>query len=113
MALGEAAGRGRLLALVTAEQLDDLLADAVEVGAELHQDLGGDALALADQAEQDVLGADVVVAELQRLAQRQLQHLLRPRGEGDVTGRGLLALADDLLHLLADAFERDAKGPEN
>ena len=111
-ALGGAAGRGRLLALVAREQLDDLLADAVEVGAELHQDLGGDALALADQAEQDVLGADVVVAELQRLAQRQLQHLLRPRGEGDVTGRGLLALADDLLHLLADTLERDAEGLE-
>ena len=111
-ALGRAAGRGRLLALVAREQLDDLLADAVEVGAELHQDLGGDALALADQAEQDVLGADVVVAELQRLAQRQLQHLLRPRGEGDVAGRGLLALADDLLHLLADALERDAEGLE-
>ena len=59
-----------------------------------------------------MLGADVVVAELQRLAQRQLQHLLRPRGEGDVTGRGLLALADDLLDLLADALERDAEGLE-
>ena len=55
-----------------------------QVGAELHEHLGGDALALADQAEQDVLGADVVVAELQRLAQRQLEHLLGPRGEGDV-----------------------------
>src|SRR3712207_8113551 len=98
-ALGGPAGRGRLLALVAGEQLDDLLADTVEVGAELHQDLGGDALALADEAEQDVLGADVVVAELERLAQRQLEHLLRPRGEGDVAGRGLLALPDDLLHL--------------
>ena len=111
-ALGGAAGRGRLLALVAGEQLDDLLADAVEVGAELHEDLGGDALALADQAEQDVLGADVVVAELQRLAQRQLEHLLGPRGEGDVTGRGLLALTDDLLHLLADTLQRDAEGLE-
>src|SRR4051794_6870507 len=109
-ALGGAAGRGRLLALVAGEQLDDLLADAVEGGPELHQDLGGGALTLAGQAQQDVLGADVVVAELQGLAQRELQHLLRPRGEGDVTGRGLLALADDLLDLLADALERDAQG---
>src|SRR3954468_683605 len=111
-ALGGAAGGGRLLALVTAQQLDDLLADAVEIGAQLHQDLGGDALTLADEAEQDVLGADVVVAELQRLAQRQLQDLLGARGEGDVPGRGLLALADDLLHLLADALQRDAEGLE-
>ena len=79
-----AAGGRRLLALVARQQLDDLLADPVEVGAELDQHLRGDALALADQAEQDVLGADVVVAELQRLAQRQLEHLLGARGEGDV-----------------------------
>ena len=104
-----AAGGGRLLALVAGEQLDDLLADPVEVGAELDQHLGGDALALADQAEQDVLGADVVVAELQRLAQRQLQHLLGPRRERDVPARRLLALADDLLDLLADALQGDAE----
>ena len=30
------------------------------------ENLGGDALALTNQAEQNVLGADVVVAELQR-----------------------------------------------
>ena len=111
-ALGGAAGGRRLLALVAGEQLDDLLADAVEVGAELDQHLGGDALALADEAEQDVLGADVVVAELQRLAQGELEHLLGARGEGDVTGRRLLALADDLLDLLAHGLERDAEGLE-
>jgi hypothetical protein len=82
----------------------------VEVGAELDEHLGGDALALADEAEQDVLGADVVVAQLQRLAQGQLEHLLGARGEGDVTGGRLLALADDLLHLLAHGLERDAEG---
>ena len=103
------AGRGRLLALVAGEQLDDLLADPVEVGAELDQHLGGDALALTDQAEQDVLGADVVVAELQRLAQRQLEHLLGPRRERDVPARRLLTLADDLLDLLADALQGDAE----
>ena len=34
-----------------------------------HQNLRSNALALPEQAEQDVLGADVVVFELQRLAQ--------------------------------------------
>ena len=58
-----------LAALVARQQLDDLLTDAAQVGAELHEHLGGDALALADEAEEDVLGADVVVAELQGLAQ--------------------------------------------
>ncbi len=81
-------GAGLLLlaagAAVARQQLDDLLAHAGQVGAELHEHLRGDALALADEAEQDVLGADVVVAELQRLAQRQLEDLLGARGEGDV-----------------------------
>ena len=75
----------------------------------LMQHLGGDALALADQAEQDVLGADVVVAELQRLAQRELEDLLGARRERDVPAGGLLALADDLLDLCADGLERDAE----
>jgi hypothetical protein len=91
-------------------ELEDLLADAVEVGAQLHEDLGGDALALADEPEQDVLGADVVVAELQRLAQAQLEDLLGARREGDVAAGGLLALADDLLHLLAHGVQGDAEG---
>ena len=104
-----AADGGRLLALVAREQLDDLLAHLVQVGAELDEHLGGDALALADEAEQDVLGADVVVAELQRFAQRQLEHLLGARRERDVPGRLLLTLADDVLHLLAHGVERDAQ----
>src|SRR4029079_399933 len=92
---GARGGRGRLLAtgatglraLVAGQQLDDLLAHAAEVGPQLDEHLGGDALALADEAEEDVLGADVVVAELQRFAQRQLEHLLGAGGEGDVPGR--------------------------
>ena len=111
-ALLRSAGGGGLLALEAGEQLDDLLADPVEVGAELDQHLGGDALALADQAEQDVLGADVVVAELQRLAQRQLEDLLGARRERDVPARRLLALADDLLDLRAHGLQRDAEALE-
>ena len=95
--------------LVAGEQLDDLLAHAGEVGAELDEHLRGDAFALADEAEQDVLGADVVVAELQRFAQRQLEHLLGARREGDVARRRRAALADDLLDLAAHGFEADAE----
>ncbi len=91
------------------QQLDDLLANPVQVSAQLDKHLGGDAVALADQAKQDVLGADVVVPELQRLAQRQLKHLLGARREGDVPRRCLLALADDLLDLLADRLQADAQ----
>ena len=45
------------------QQLDHLLADPAQVRAQLDQHLRRDALALADQAEQDVLGADVVVLQ--------------------------------------------------
>ena len=105
--LGGRAGRRGLLALVAVQQLDDLLADPVQVSAEPDQHLGGDALAFPDQPEQDVLGADVVVPELQRLAQRELQHLLGPWRERDMTGRRLLTLADDLLNLLAYRLQAD------
>ena len=69
-------------ALVAGEQLDDLLADAGEVGAEVDEDLGGHAFALAHETEQHVLGADVVVAQLERFAKGQLENLLRPRCKG-------------------------------
>ena len=59
-----AAGLGGLLALVSAEQLDDLLADAVEIGTELDQNLGCYALTLTDETEQDVLRTDVVMSKL-------------------------------------------------
>ena len=101
------ARRGRLLARGALQQLDHLLADPAGVSAQLDQHLGGDALALADQAEQDVLGADVVVTELQGLPQRQLEDLLGARSEGDVPGGCLLALAGDLPDVLADRLQAD------
>ena len=105
--LGRAAGGDGLLALVAGEHLHDGLAHGGQVRAQLGQDLGGDALALAQQAEQDVLGTNVVVAELEGLAQGELEDLLGPGGEGDVTARGGLALADDLHDLGAHGVQGD------
>src|SRR5205085_8408650 len=104
---GATLGRTFLAAPVAGQQLDDLLADAAEVGPQRHEHLGGDALALADEAEQQVLGADVVVAELERLAQRELEHLLGPGGERRSAAGGGARWADRLLHLLPDRFEGD------
>ncbi len=56
-----------------------------------------------------MLGADVVVAEGERLAKSQLQHLLRARRERDLAGRHLVALADDPRHLRANLFDRDVE----
>ena len=50
-----------------ADDLDDLGADRVEVDAEGFEAARGDAFALVDQPEQDVLGTDVVVVEEARL----------------------------------------------
>jgi hypothetical protein len=49
---------------VAGQQLDDLLADPRQVGTQLDQHLGGHPLALPEQPEQQVLGADVVVPQL-------------------------------------------------
>ena len=107
--------RGRALATAAGagEHPDHLVADLVGVGVEVEQDAGGDALVLTHQAEQDVLGADVVVAEGERLAQRQLEHLLGARRERDLAGGDLLAGADDAHHLRADALDRDVERLED
>ncbi|MPM91109.1 hypothetical protein SDC9_138235 [bioreactor metagenome] len=56
-----------------------------------------------------MLGADVGMVELEGFTQGQLQDLLRPRSEGDVPLRRLLALTDDLDDLLAHRLQRDAE----
>ena len=60
-----------------------------------------------------MLGADVVVAERERLAQRQLEHLLRARRERDLAGGDLLAGADDADDLGADALDGDVERLED
>src|SRR5439155_4056327 len=95
------------------EHADDLVADLLRVGVEVEQDARGDALVLAHEPEQDVLGADVVVAEAERLAQRQLENLLRARRERDLARRDLLARPDDPDHLGADALDRDVERLEH
>ncbi len=106
------AGRGcrTLTSLVARKKLDDLLAHACQVGAQADEDLGGHTLALAHEAEQHVLGADVVVAELQRLPKGQLEDLLRARRERWGPCRGRARGPDRLLDFLAHGLERDAEG---
>src|SRR5439155_11649348 len=67
----------------------------------------------ADEAEQDVLGADVVVAEGERLTQRELEHLLGARRERDLAGRDLVALADAPGDLRAHLFHGDVERLED
>ncbi len=60
-----------------------------------------------------MLGADVVVPEGQRLAERELQDLLGARGERDLAGRYLVALADDAGDLGAHFFHGDVERLEH
>ena len=85
--------------------MDDLLANAVEVCAQFYENLCGNTFALTDETQQDVLGADVVVAQLQRFAETQLQDLLCTRSKRNVPGGSLLALPDDFLHLFAHSLK--------
>ena len=56
-----------------------------------------------------MLGADVVVAQRQGLAQCELEHLFRARRERDLARRHLVALADDARDLGAHLFDRDVQ----
>ena len=95
------------------QHADDLVADLLGVGVEVEQDPRGDALVLANEAEQDVLRADVVVAERERLSQRELQHLLGARRERDLPRRDLVALADDARHVGPDVLDGDVERVEH
>ena len=95
------------------QHADDLVADLLGVGVEVEQDACGNPLVLAHETEQDVLGADVVVPERERLTQRQLEHLLGTRGEWDLSGRDLVALADDARYLRTHLFDRDVEAVEH
>ena len=99
--LGGAGGRA------LRQDADDLVADLVEVDAEALQHAGGDALALADEAQQQVLGADVVVAEAAGLVDRQLDDALRARREPDLADDRAVPAADDELDRGPDLGQLD------
>jgi G3E family GTPase len=83
------------------------VADLVEVDAERLEDTGGDPLALADEAQEQVLRADVVVAEPAGLVDRELDHPLRPRRQADLADDRPVAAPDDELDGGADLRQLD------
>src|SRR5207248_5234736 len=94
-----------------AQQLDDLLSYGDIVRAHAAEHLGGDALLVAGETDEKVLGADVVVVQLERGAQHQLEGLLGAGRERRRHGRGrrARAWADDLLDLGPSTLERQAE----
>ena len=72
-------------------------ANALKVYAEAFQHAGGDAFALAHQAEEQVLCADVVVVEPARFVDGQLDDLLGTRRQADLAQDGAIAAYRDAL----------------
>ena len=73
------------------------MAHLVQVDAQRLEHARGDAFALAHEAEQKVLRADVVVAEPTRLVDRQLDHALGARRQAHLADDRPIAPADDEL----------------
>ena len=97
-------------ASIATDHVDRGAAQFAQIHIHLDEDLCAHAFAFANQAEQNVFGADVAVPQLQRLAQRKLQHLLGVRSKWDVPIRSGVAFADHFLDLLAGIFEGHALG---
>ncbi len=95
-------GRGRLR-----QDADDLVADLVQADAERLEDAGGDPLALADQTQEQVLRADVVVAETAGLVDGQLDDALGARRQPDLADDRPIAPADDELDGRPDLGQLD------
>src|SRR5207248_8442469 len=107
--LTRSAARALLAPARAGEHADDLVADLLGVGVEVEKDPRRDALVLSHEPEQDVLRADVVMAQRECLQQRQLEHLLRAWGERDLARRDLVTLADDPRDLRPNLLDRDVE----
>ena len=85
------------------QQIENFFPDFFQLQAEIHQHLGGHAVVLAQQAQQQVFRADVVVVEVAGLFDGVLDDLLGPRGLRQLAhGDHVRAALDELLDLQAD-----------
>ncbi len=63
------------------QEMGHVLAHRGQICTQAYEDLGSDALPLADHAEQQVLGTDVAVSELKGLSKGQFEDLFGSRRE--------------------------------
>ena len=87
--------------------------DCFFVGTEIEQDAGGHTFTFPYQSEQNVLGTDVAIPEVERFAQSQLKHLLGSGCEGHMGRDGLISRTHELNHLVAELLDGDAKSRQN
>jgi hypothetical protein len=94
---------------IAADEMHDLVVHPTQICAQANQHRGGHSLALAHQAKEQMLGADVAVLQLQRFSHREFEHLLGSWSERRGAAGGGDFRADGLLDLVADGIERDAE----
>ena len=88
------------------EFLEDFVAGPLDIDVEVLQHARGDAFAFAEQAEQDVLGADVGMVERLGFLAREREDFFHARRVGNVADHlGFRAGADLFLDLHPDGLE--------
>ena len=96
------------------EQRDDVLAHRVEPHPLFHEDGRGNRPLFAEDAEQEMLGPDVVMEEAVRFFGGKLQDALGFGAEGNLDrGRDLLAKHRAPFDFLADAFQGKVRPSKN
>ncbi len=96
------------------QERDDVLPDGVEAHPLLHEDRRRDGPLLAQDAQKQVLGADVVVQQPVGFLGGILENALGLGAEGDFDrGRDLLAEHGPAFDLLANALEGEVRAREN
>src|SRR2546428_2225440 len=109
--LGRRLGLGLRARVV--QQALDLGAHLLQRCAEILEDVRGDALALDQESEQQVLGAHVVVAHPPRFLKGDLDDLLDARRRNDLLDDDPLVAAQNRLDGLADLADLHAKVVQN
>src|ERR1019366_6078900 len=95
------------------EEPCDLSTHLLQIDPEVLEHVGGDALALDEEAKQEVLGAHVVVAHPPGLLEGALDDELDPRGRDDLLDDQPLVAAEDRLDSAADPADLDAQAVED
>jgi hypothetical protein len=96
------------------QQLNDILTHGVQPHPLLHQDRCGDGALFPQDAEQQMLGPDVVVQQTVGFLGRKLEHALRFSAERNFNrGRDFFPKNRAAFDFLADVFERQMRTRED
>ena len=89
--------------------LDGLRAHLLQIDAQALQHAGGDALAFAHQAQQQMLGADVMMIQAARFIDGQLDHLFGARRQADFAQHDAVAPPNNKFNGAANLVQFNAQ----